>query len=92
MQSKEITELQKAIEATHGCQSRWEGSVRIEERFEGKTAWSGIVELFALIDYPEAKYAYAWIYRAGDQNKTIVVLKVSRFAADCRQSCDCGKR
>jgi hypothetical protein len=59
MRSKDIIELQNAIRATHGCESRWEASVRVEEKLEGKTVWSGIVEVFALVDHPKAKYAYA---------------------------------
>lgn len=31
---------------------------------------------FALVGYPKAKYAYAWTYREGNQNKTVVVLKI----------------
>jgi hypothetical protein len=50
MPSKDIIELQNAIRSTHGCESRWEASVRVEDKFEGKTAWSGIVEVFSLID------------------------------------------
>jgi len=44
-------DLQNAIRSTHGCESRWEASVRVEEKFEAKTAWSGIVEVFALVDH-----------------------------------------
>jgi hypothetical protein len=76
MLSKDIIELQNAIRATHECESRWEASVRVEEKFDDKTAWSGIVEVFALVDHPKAKYAYAWTYRDGTQNKTTVVLKI----------------
>ena len=76
MPSKEIIELQNAIRATHGCESWWEASVKAEEKFEGKTVWSGIVEVFALVGHPQAKRAYAWTYRDGDQNRTTVVLKI----------------
>lgn len=72
----DIIDLQNAIRSTHGCESRWEASVRVEETFETKTAWSGIVEVFALVDHPKAKYAYAWTCRDGNQNKTSVVLKI----------------
>jgi hypothetical protein len=65
MRSKDIIELQNAIRATHECESWWEASVKVEEKFEGKTAWSGIVEVFALVGHPKAKYAYAWTYRDG---------------------------
>ena len=73
---KDIELLQKAIRETNGCESRWEASVRVEETFEGKTAWTGIVEIFSLVDHPKAKYAYAWSYRDGNQDRTTVVLKI----------------
>ena len=76
MPSNEITELQNAIRATHGCESRWEASVRVEEKFEGKIAWNGIVEVFTLADHPKAKYAYAWTYHDGNQDTTTIVLKI----------------
>ena len=76
MSSKEITELQNAIRATHGCESQWWASIKVEEKFQGHLAWSGIVEVFALIGHPRAKHAYAWTYREGDKNKTTVVLKI----------------
>jgi hypothetical protein len=76
MPSKDIIELQNAIRSTHGCDSRWEASVKVEEKFEGKTAWSGIVEVFSLVGHSKAKYAYAWTYRDENQNKTTIVLKI----------------
>jgi hypothetical protein len=85
MPSEDIIELQNAIRATHGCESRWEASVRVEEKFEGETAWNGIVEVFALVDHPKAKYAYAWTYRDGNQNRTTVVLKIP--PVDSPRSC-----
>src|SRR5215212_8082920 len=76
MRSKDIIELQNAIRETHGCESRWEASVRVEQNFEAKTSWSGIVEVFRLIGHPKAKYAYAWTHSEGNQNKAAVVLKI----------------
>jgi hypothetical protein len=76
MPSKEIIELQNAIRATRGCESRWEASFRVEETFEGKTPWSSIVEVFSSVVHPKAKYAYAWTCRDGNQNSTTVVLKI----------------
>jgi hypothetical protein len=76
MPSKDIIELQNAIRSTHGCESRWEASVRVEDKLEGKTAWNGTVEGFSLIGHPKAKHAYAWTYRDGNQNRTTMVLKI----------------
>lgn len=71
-----ISELQVAIRKTHGCESRYIGSVAVTERFNGQIAWKGVVETFELIGYPKAKRAYAWTYREGDQDKTTIVLKI----------------
>jgi len=71
---KDVQLLQKAIRETHRCDSLHVESVPVVERFEGKTAWQGTVEVFVLIDHPKAQLAYAWMYREGDQDKTIGVL------------------
>jgi hypothetical protein len=76
MPPKEITELKNAIRAMHGRESLHVESVPVKEVFEGQTAWEGTVEVFDLVGHPEAKRAYAWSYRDGDQNKTIAVLRV----------------
>jgi hypothetical protein len=49
-----------------------------------QTAWEGTVEVFELVGHPQAKRAYAWTYRDGDQNKTIAVLGIP--AVDSPQS------
>ena len=73
---KEIAELKNAIRETHGCESLHVESVRIKEPFKSQTAWEGTVEVFAVIDHPKAKRAFAWSYRDGDQNKTVAVLAI----------------
>jgi hypothetical protein len=73
---KEIALLKKAIFETHGCESLHVKSEPVVELFEGKVAWKGTVEVFDLIGHPEAKRAYAWTYRDGDQNKTVAVLEL----------------
>jgi hypothetical protein len=50
--------------------------VLVTEKFAGQTAWEGIVEVFILKDHPKATCAYAWMYRDGNQNKALVVLKI----------------
>jgi hypothetical protein len=81
---RDITELKNAIRSTHGCESLHVESVPIKEIFEGETPWEGIVEVFELVGHQTAKRAYAWIYRDGDQNKTMTVLGV--LPADSPQS------
>src|SRR5437879_9581174 len=68
--------LKKAIKSTHGWESLHVESVAVKEFFEGRTAWEGTVEVFHLVGHPQAKRAYAWTYRDGDQNKTVAVLGI----------------
>ena len=76
MPPKEITELKDAIRATHGRESLHVESIPVKEVFEDQTAWEGTVEVFDLVGHPEAKRAYAWRHRDGDENKTVVVLQI----------------
>jgi len=52
--------LQEAIRHMHGCGSIWVESVPVHETFNGEVVWEGDVEVFDLIDHPQAKRAYAW--------------------------------
>jgi hypothetical protein len=71
-----ITELQVAIRAMHGCESRHVESVPVHEVFRGETAWRGTVEVFDLIGHAKAKRAYAWSYQDGDETKSTAVLEI----------------
>jgi hypothetical protein len=73
---KEITKLKDAIRAMHGCESLHVESVAVKEVLEGQTAWETKVEVFDLVGHGQAKRAYAWNYRDGDQNKRFVVLEI----------------
>ncbi len=74
---KEITELKDAIRAMHGCESLHVESVAVKEVFEGQTVRESKVEVFDLVGHRQAKRAYAWSYRDGNQNKTFAVLEIS---------------
>ena len=76
MQPDSINELQNAIRAMHGCDSHHVESVAVVERFEGKIAWQGTVEVFDLVAHPRAKRAYAWTYRDEDHVRSIAVLEI----------------
>ena len=77
MQPKEITTLKDVIRIRHGCESLHVESVPVKEVSEGEHAWEGTVEVFELVGHPEAKRAYAWSYRNGDQNKVSAILEVA---------------
>lgn len=76
MQPKNLESLQRAIEATHGCDSRYVESVPVHEVFQGQTAWQGTVEVFDLFGHAKAKRAYAWQYEDGKETKTVAVLEI----------------
>ena len=77
----EIDRLQKTILDLHGCDSRHLGSIRIKETFQDLT-WDGIVEIFFLINHPEAKEVYAWKNTADNETTTILAISPIESASD----------
>lgn len=57
-----LEELQHAIKAVHGVQTRHLASTPHEEVFRGKAVWKGDVEVFEVLDHPKANRVYAWGY------------------------------
>jgi hypothetical protein len=55
-----IEELQDVIRNLHGANSVHLMSVPVHERFQGKTVWNGIVEVFGLVGHESARTVYAW--------------------------------
>jgi len=64
----EIERLKKAILDLHSLDSTHVASVPINETFEGKPVWQGVVEIFAVLNHPIARRAYAWSYK-NDEGK-----------------------
>jgi len=53
------------------------GSIAVHEKFEGKTVWQGIVEVFEIKGHPKAKTAYAWSYKTDSgETRYVVVLEL----------------
>jgi hypothetical protein len=71
-----LAHLQKAIKATHGCDSRHVEQVPVREMHQGKVAWEGNVEVFDLIGHAKAKRCYAWAYDVEDGSRTLAVLEL----------------
>jgi hypothetical protein len=61
-----IEELRDVIRRLHGVESKHIGSVPVEETFEGRTVWEGMVEVFELHGHPKAPRAYAWAHDTDD--------------------------
>src|SRR3954463_3071726 len=70
----EIERLQKTILDLHGCDSKHIEAIYVRETSEGATAWEGNVEVFLLLGHLRAKEAFAWSYRADDQQTRYVAV------------------
>jgi hypothetical protein len=71
-----IKKLQEAISETEHCASDHRSSIHVTEFFQGELAWDGDVEVFDLIDHPQAKRCYAWSYDQDGATLATIVLKV----------------
>ena len=52
-------ELRLAVERAHGGTATFVQSVQVNETFEGKPVWQGVVHVFDLTGHPLAKRVYA---------------------------------
>ncbi|MDP3072726.1 MAG: hypothetical protein Q8N18_20695 [Opitutaceae bacterium] len=71
-----LSELRKAIKAVHGCDGTHIETVPVKEVFQGKTAWDGAVEVFAVDGHPKAKRCYAWGYKDREEWAITSVLEI----------------
>jgi hypothetical protein len=60
MDEAPLVSFYAAIKAAHGATARFVRVVRVEEDFEGKRLWIGLVRVFDLLDHPTATRCYAW--------------------------------
>lgn len=68
--------LQQAIRRMHGCESVHVESAPVREEHDGKVVWQGTVEVFDLIEYPQAKRCYAWAHDENGGSRYVAVLSV----------------
>jgi hypothetical protein len=52
-------QLEAAIKGMHGCAATLRGEVPVNEEFDGKPVWEGVISEFA-VDHPETSTCYAW--------------------------------
>lgn len=55
-----VDQLKQAVESQHGGTATLVQSVPVREKFQGATAWEGLVHVFDLAGNPMATRAYAW--------------------------------
>ncbi len=75
-----LDELRGAVEELHECQATHVESVPVNEVFQGKPVWEGIVEVFELKGHPDAGSCYAWSHPDGvgdSETRFVAILKIS---------------
>lgn len=76
MPPKEISNLQAAVRAMHGCECIYRRTEFVPEVLQRDIAWDGLVRVFKLINHSKAKYCYAWSYREGSEIKYAAMLDI----------------
>lgn len=66
----DTAKFEHAIREMHGCASSFLESVPIDEYFQGKLVWHGVVYVFSLVGHPKAQRCYAWTY-TDDKGKEV---------------------
>lgn len=56
----EADQLREAVESQHGGRATLVQAVPVNEAFQGKPVWQGVVHVFDLEGHPTATRAYAW--------------------------------
>ena len=74
--SKRVDKLKEAVEMMHECRTEHRESIRVFEMCGGQKVWGGLVEAFALLGHPEAKYCYAWSFDDNGQPRHMAVLEL----------------
>jgi hypothetical protein len=73
---KRIDEIREAIQTMHKCTAKYVESVDVVEKFEGKTVWDGVVEVFDLSGHAQASRCYAWTFKEDGQQRYVTVLEL----------------
>lgn len=71
-----IDALIHAIKQGFSCEAKHIESVYVKEVFRGETAWEGQVEVFELLDHPQAKQAFGWGFQKGKKMEFATVLGI----------------
>lgn len=61
-----IQELRDVIQHLHGATADHVKSVPVTEKFQGRTVWDGVVEVFHLSGHPKTDRVYAWVHDTDD--------------------------
>jgi hypothetical protein len=74
-----IERLKQVIFHLHKSGANHVESVPVDEIFDGKTIWKGVVEVFTLTNHPKAKRCFAWSHKDGKDDsdeRFVAVLEI----------------
>jgi hypothetical protein len=60
-----IERIRQVIFRMHKSDAHHVESVPVEEIFDGRVVWKGVVEIFTLTGHPKAKRCFAWSHSDG---------------------------
>jgi hypothetical protein len=66
-----VSQMATAIAEKEGCPCRYIETLAVKEKYEGKTVWHGLVNVFGL-HRPEEELCYAWL--DDKDNKALVTV------------------
>jgi len=74
--SEQVHKLKDAVQVMHRCTATHRESVPVQETFQGKVVWAGVVEVFDISGNPKASRCYAWRYHDDrNESKFVTLLK-----------------
>ena len=76
MKPRDITLLEEAIRATHGCDPQYERTEVVPAMSGEQFPCGGFVRVFRFLNHPKARRCYAWTYRQGEEKKSLTVLEL----------------
>src|SRR6476620_9436533 len=76
MKPNDITLLEEAVRAAHGCEPQYERTEVVPEMPGEQFPCGGFVRVFRFMDHPKARRCYAWSYRQGEEKKSVTVLEL----------------
>jgi len=75
----DIERRKRAIKDLHKCDRRHLGTVRVRETLAAATLWEGFVEIFFLINHPEAKKLTLGSTKLVPQKPTVLFFSAYRI-------------
>jgi hypothetical protein len=79
-----IQKMLAAIRARYGVDAVHLVGKNVNEFVEHQRLWQFEVQTFGLIDYPESRFCYAWVYREDGIKHIATILHVPRVDSPSR--------